>query len=80
MLEQHSAALDALLRWPSQEGSFIDDMWLPEFREVRALLDFPELLRQMRLDDYWLAHGPPDACRLATPEPFCEVIAARAAD
>ncbi len=80
MLEQHSAALDALLRWPSQEGSFIDDMWLPEFRQVRALRDFPELLRQMGLDDYWLDHGPPDACRLATPEPFCEVIAARTAD
>lgn len=74
MLGQHVAALDALLRWPSQEGSFIDDMWLPEFREARALPGFLELVRQMGLDDYWLAHGPPDACNQATPEPFCGIV------
>ena len=74
MLGQHTAALDALLRWPSQEGSFIDDMWLPEFREVRALRDFPKLLRQMGLDDYWLIHGPPDSCNQAAQEPFCAII------
>jgi TolB-like protein/DNA-binding winged helix-turn-helix (wHTH) protein/lipoprotein NlpI len=75
MLGLHSEALDALLRWPSHEGSFIDDMWLPEFREVRALPGFPELIRQMGLDEYWHTHGPPDACNHGTPEPFCEIIA-----
>ena len=75
LLEQHSAALDALLRWPSHEGSFIDDMWLPEFRESRALPGFVDLVRRMGLDDYWRAHGPPDACNHGAPEPFCDVVA-----
>ena len=75
MLGQNDRALDALLRWPSQEGSFIDDMWLPEFREVRTLPRFRELIRRMDLDDYWQAHGAPDACNHGAPEPFCDVVA-----
>ena len=66
MLGQHSAALAALLRWPSHEGTFIDDMWLPEFKKVRALPGFHELIRRMGLDDYWRAHGPP--------EPICNLL------
>jgi DNA-binding winged helix-turn-helix (wHTH) protein/TolB-like protein len=74
MLGQNDRSLDALLRWPRQEGSFIDDMWLPEFREVRTLPRFRELIRRMGLDDYWHAHGPPDACNQGAPEPFCEIV------
>jgi DNA-binding winged helix-turn-helix (wHTH) protein/tetratricopeptide (TPR) repeat protein len=74
MLGQDSEALDALLRWPSQEGSFINDMWFPEFQKVRALPGFQELLRRMGLDDYWRAHGPPDACIHGVREPFCAII------
>ena len=71
MLGLHSAAMDALLRWPRNEGSFIADIWLPEFRGVRALPEFPKLIRQLGLDDYWRIHGLPDACARGTPEPFC---------
>ena len=74
MLGLYPEALDALHRWPSHEGSFIDDMWLPEFREVRALPGFQQLLRRMGLDDYWHAHGPPDACNHGAPETFCEIV------
>ena len=76
LLGQPSQALDALLRWPSHEGSFIDDMWLPEFDEVRALPGFVELIRRMGLDDYWRVHGPPDACSHGATEPFCGIITA----
>ena len=76
MLGQHSAALAALLRWPSHEGTFIDDMWLPEFKKVRDLPGFHELIRRMGLDDYWRVHGPPDACNHGAPEPFCGIITA----
>jgi TolB-like protein/DNA-binding winged helix-turn-helix (wHTH) protein/Tfp pilus assembly protein PilF len=78
MLGQHTPALEALLRSPNLEGSFIDDMWLPEFKEVRALPEFRELIRRMGLDDYWRAHGPPDACNHGASEPFCSVISSAA--
>ena len=75
-LGQPSRALDALLRWPRQEGSFIADMWLPEFADVRALPEFTDLVRRMGLDDYWRIHGPPDACNHGMPEPFCGIVMA----
>ncbi len=76
MLGHHSAALDALLRWPRSEGTFISDVWLPEFREVRALPGFRELVRSMGVDDYWRVHGPPDVCKDSLPEPFCDLATA----
>lgn len=74
MLGQHSAALAALLRWPSHEGTFIDDMWLPEFKKVRALPGFHELIRRMGLDDYWRTHALPDVCNNRAPEPICNLL------
>jgi tetratricopeptide (TPR) repeat protein len=74
MLGQYSAALDALLRWPSHEGTFIDDMWLPEFKKVRALPGFHELIRRMGLDDYWRTHALPDVCNNRAPEPICNLL------
>jgi DNA-binding winged helix-turn-helix (wHTH) protein/tetratricopeptide (TPR) repeat protein len=75
-LGQPSRALEALLRWPRHEGSFIDDMWLPEFENVRALPGFTDLVRRMGLDDYWHAHGPPDTCIHGTPKAFCGIATA----
>jgi TolB-like protein/Tfp pilus assembly protein PilF len=72
-LGQPSQALDALLRWPSHEGSFIDDMWLPEFRAVREQPGFPVLIRRLGLDDYWRTHGRPDVCNDRVPEPICNL-------
>jgi TolB-like protein/cytochrome c-type biogenesis protein CcmH/NrfG len=67
----HEEALEALLRYPKSEGPFISDVWLPEFRPMRALPGFVDLARELGLDTYWRQYGLPDACKGGAPEAFC---------
>jgi TolB-like protein len=67
----HEEALDAFLRYPKSEGTFISDVWLPEFRPMRALRGFVDLALDLGLDAYWRQYGLPDACKGHTPEAFC---------
>ena len=71
LLGMHTEALDAMSRRAFPEGSFTSDIWLPEFRPVRALPGFVDLVRALSLDGYWRAHGLPDVCNGSSPEPFC---------
>jgi TolB-like protein/Tfp pilus assembly protein PilF len=75
LLGMYSAALRAMLRVPSAEGTFIDDIWIPEFEPVRAMPEFIDLVRILGLDEYWRIHGMPDACNHGKPEPFCYRVA-----
>lgn len=76
LLGFYAESLDAIARGTAIDGQFMGDIWLPEYREVRALPGFVELLRPLEIDDYWRTHGLPDACQLAVPEPFCAHFAA----
>ena len=80
MLGMHRAAMDALLRTPNSGGSFLSDMWLPEFRQVREQPEFAILVNLLGYDEYWNANGPPDACTLATPEAFCRSMSLASVD
>lgn len=71
LLGMHSEALTAMARRAFPQGSFTDDIWLPEFQPVRALPEFVDFVVALGLDEYWRAHGMPDACIGRTPEPFC---------
>jgi len=75
LLGLHSDALRAMLRAPSAEGTFIDDIWIPEFEPVRAMPEFIDLVRMLGLNDYWRKHGMPDVCNHGKPEPFCHRVA-----
>ena len=59
------------MRYPHTEGTFISDVWLPEFRPMRALPGFLDLVRELGLDAYWQMYGLPDACKGDAPEKFC---------
>ena len=75
LLGLHVEALSALMQHPRFEGTLASDVWLPEFRPVRALPEFPALLRSLGVDQYWATYGLPDVCRGDNPEPFCRDFA-----
>ena len=68
-------ALIAMDRRSGQGGSFTSDIWLPEFRAVRALPGFVDFIEKLGMVDYWRAHGMPDVCNGSAPEVFCRFIA-----
>lgn len=80
MLGMHSAAIAALLRAPNSGGSFLSDMWMPEFRPVREKPEFAVLVNLLGYDEYWNLRGPPDACDHGTPEAFCGRLSLAAVD
>jgi TolB-like protein/DNA-binding winged helix-turn-helix (wHTH) protein/Tfp pilus assembly protein PilF len=71
----YAEALAALLRHTDFEGSFASDVWLPEFKPMRALPGFLDLTRELGVEEYWRAYGLPDMCREPDPEPFCQHFA-----
>ena len=75
LLGLHAEALAALMKHPRFEGTLASDVWLPEFRPMRELPEFPALLRSLGVDQYWATYGLPDVCRGDNPEAFCRHFA-----
>ena len=63
-----------LKRIQPEDRTFSDDIWLPEFRAVRALPMFNEHVARRGLLAHWHKHGPPDLCLGRNPETFCLAI------
>ncbi|MGI9202909.1 MAG: winged helix-turn-helix domain-containing protein [Woeseiaceae bacterium] len=71
MLGLPDSALSALVRGTAGDGAYASDVWMPEFKDVRAAPEFVEVIEAMGLDRYWATHELPDLCRGVNPEPFC---------
>lgn len=76
MMGMPAEALTALREsQPMGSGNF-SDVWMPEFRDVRALPGFVDLVDGLGLPDIWREEGPPDTCLGPDPEIFCAQIPA----
>jgi hypothetical protein len=64
-------ALAALMEYPTFDGTFASDVWLPEFKAMRALPGFSDLVESLGVDQYWETYGLPYVCRGDHPEAFC---------
>jgi len=71
LLGMPAETMAAMLRRPASESAFLSDIWLPEFKAVRALPEFVDFIRSIGVHNYWRNHGMPDVCAGDDPEPFC---------
>jgi hypothetical protein len=57
-----------------EDKNFSNEVWLPEFKSVRALPAFARFIERQGWLAHWRKHGSPDACLGSSPEPFCTAL------
>jgi hypothetical protein len=56
-------AMDAMRAAVTEQGEVLLYVWLPQFRPVRQLPEFRDLLRDVGIVAHWDAYGWPAICR-----------------